>query len=179
MTNSNEYLEWVYDCATNDEEIKEKYRDLFDYLRTIPFRYSNCCPLDENLLGYAKNLKYDFAYYHGIPYKDVENGEYDDSSVFVVLFALAEHCRDHTDQNVPISYWFSLFIYNLGLMGQTAPYKIDYEYVNERVNKFLDRQYEPDGYGGIFYVPECETDMRVTPIWYQFQTYLIYKYRKG
>jgi hypothetical protein len=62
-------------------------------------------------------------------------------------------------------------IVNLGLGGMTDKY-FDRELVDERIAIFLDREYEPDGTGGLFTVKNCDRDLRTVEIWRQLSYYL-------
>jgi hypothetical protein len=40
------------------------------------------------------------------------------------------------------------------------------------LDRFLDRDYEPDGRGGLFRVKHTDEDLRFVEIWYQMNWYL-------
>ena len=44
--------------------------------------------------------------------------------------------------------------------------------VDDILTTFIDRKYEPDGKGGLFYIPDCRTDLRDVEIWNQAMWYL-------
>ena len=69
--------------------------------------------------------------------------------------------------------WFWRMIVNLGL-GSMMDAKYDEKYVEEVVNKFLKRKYEPDGHGGLFVFNSEyeEIDLRKMPIWTQMCHFL-------
>ena len=46
------------------------------------------------------------------------------------------------------------------------------ELVEDVIERFLDREYGPDGKGGLFTVRHCEYDLRDVEIWYQLCWYL-------
>ena len=45
--------------------------------------------------------------------------------------------------------------------------RYDEYYVNQVIDKFLNRTYEPDGKGGPFYIPYSVKDLREVELWYQ------------
>ena len=67
--------------------------------------------------------------------------------------------------------WFWNMIVNLGL-GSMIDSRFDKEYVDEVVRRFLNRQYDPDGTGGLFTIRNCDVDLRTVEIWYQLCWYL-------
>ena len=70
-----------------------------------------------------------------------------------------------------IRQWFWKMINNLGLSGMTNS-RFDYDYVDDVIFKFLNRDYSPDGRGGLFTVKNCEYDLRDVEIWTQMLYYL-------
>ena len=50
--------------------------------------------------------------------------------------------------------------------------RFDRPYVNSVVKKFLKRDYEPNGQGGLFTIKKCRDDLRDVEIWYQMCWYL-------
>ena len=67
--------------------------------------------------------------------------------------------------------WFWDMLTNLGIDqacdGNFSIYKVD-----DIIERFLNREYEPDGRGGLFTVKNCEYDLRDIEIWYQRHLYL-------
>ena len=62
-------------------------------------------------------------------------------------------------------------IVNLGL-GSMYDKKYDPVYIDEVIETFLLREYEPDGTGGLFTIKDCERDLRDEEIWTQLSWYL-------
>ena len=48
----------------------------------------------------------------------------------------------------------------------------DEELVRDRIERFMDRDYEPNGRGGLFTVRNARCDMRDVDIWYQMCMYV-------
>ena len=72
---------------------------------------------------------------------------------------------DRTEQ------WFWEMIVNLGLGGMMDDI-FDVEHVEYIVDRFLNREYEPNGRGGLFFIRNCKYDLRRVEIWYQLCWYL-------
>lgn len=67
--------------------------------------------------------------------------------------------------------WFWSMINNLDL-GSMTDSRFDKRFVDERLDIFLNRKYEPDGKGGLFRIRGCDRDLRTVEIWYQLCWYL-------
>ena len=62
-------------------------------------------------------------------------------------------------------------IRNLGL-GSMTDVNFDDDYVKDRIEIFLYREYEPDGKGGLFTIKNCDIDLRTVEIWTQLCWYI-------
>ena len=50
--------------------------------------------------------------------------------------------------------------------------KFNRDYVNKVIYNFLERNYDPDGKGGLFYIRNVKADLRNIEIWTQLCWYL-------
>ena len=95
-------------------------------------------------------------------------------SVFEMMVALAQRCEAVMDDpkiGDRTGQWFWGMIASLGLNGMSDNH-YDEKYVKDVINRFLDREYEPNGKGGLFTIRNCEHDLRDVEIWYQLCWYL-------
>jgi hypothetical protein len=96
-------------------------------------------------------------------------------SVLEMMIALAIRCEetimDDPDIGDRTRQWFWGMIINLGLGGMTDA-NFDPDFVDDSVLRFLNRDYEPDGRGGLFTIRNCHRDLRDVEIWYQLCWYL-------
>lgn len=172
-TVSNAYFKWLYDLACGDLYAEEiSYRKLLMHLHNVPFRYSIL--RDENRAEDGIDLRRRFAY----DYSDINDAdEYltDPCSVLEMMLALSLRCEenimDDPDMGDRTKQWFWGMISNLGL-GSMSDDQYDKRYVDHILNRFLDRDYDPDGKGGLFTVRNCEYDLRDIEIWVQLLWYL-------
>ena len=67
--------------------------------------------------------------------------------------------------------WFWKMVVNLGL-GSMTDSKFNLEEAESIITRFLNREYEPDGRGGLFTVRNCECDLRDVEIWVQMMWFL-------
>jgi hypothetical protein len=92
-----------------------------------------------------------------------------------MMIALSIRCEEDTMDDPDIGdrtgQWFWSMVVNLGL-GSMNDAKYDRRYVEEIILRFLNREYEPDGRGGLFTVKNCSEDLRDVSIWYQMNWYL-------
>lgn len=90
-----------------------------------------------------------------------------------------EHIVGDPELGNRTSDWFWEMLDNLGLSEfEGVYYNPDIETIDCIVDRFLDRDYERDGQGGLFIIPNCPYDMRSAEIWYQMQWYFDYKFNK-
>ena len=168
----DDYFAWLIKLmCENRYSNKISYIKLLTHLHKKPFRYS--IPRDENRAEDGRDLRYKFA----CTYDYVEAAdEYirGPSSVLEMMIALAIRCEETMD-NTRIGdrtrQWFWNMVANLGL-GAMNDDKYDKRYVEDVLERFLDREYEPDGTGGLFTIRDCDCDLRDVEIWHQLCWYL-------
>lgn len=171
----NEYFNWLYDyVCRNRVHDRISYRNLFMLLHDTEFIFS--IPNDENRAADGIDLRYRFYY-------DVEEKEgilppmtlKGPCSVLEMMIALAIRCEEDTMSDTRYgdrtSQWFWNMMSNLGLNHMTDDV-YDHGYARERIDRFLYREYEPNGRGGLFYIRDCEEDLRDYEIWIQLCWYL-------
>lgn len=163
---NNDYFEWLYNLVHGIQ-----YRRLLIELHSIEFRYS--IRMDENRADDGIRLRYRYAIQKGCEeYVDYLNGP---CSVLEMMVALAIRCEedimDDPSYGDRTGQWFWHMIVNLGL-GSMTDDRFDKRYVRERIDIFLNREYEPNGKGGLVTIKNCKHDLRTVEIWYQLNLYL-------
>ncbi len=171
----NKYFEWMYNLVCADEYYKNlSYRKLLYFLHDTDFTYT--IAMDGNRESDGIGLRYRFGNAYG--YEDAIVTSYLDDrpcSVLEMMIALSMRCEeqimdDPTEGN-RLGEWFWNMIVSLGL-GSMSDDKFDKRRVKQIVNKFLNREYQPNGKGGLFTVEHTKQDMRTVEIWYQLCWYL-------
>lgn len=170
----NEYFEWMYRQAC-DIDGDVTYIKLFEHLHNTEFRWT--IPMDGNRAQNGIELRWRFIYEYG--YRDIrdEIEEYLDGpcSVLEMLMALAFKCEDDymddPDAGNRTGQWIWIMLENLGLASMSDG-NYNKHYVNASLDMFMDRQYKPDGEGGLFVIKGCPYDLRDVEIWYQLCWYL-------
>ena len=175
------YFNWICDVVCDGRRHKRaSYRKLLHYLFNKEFY--PIIDMDDNRAGDGIELRYRFAYQHMHSYAMIDE-YFDDKpcSILEMMAALVlrivENIVDDPDNGAPSGEWFWDMIDNLGL-GNLSDSVWDEEYADEVINRFLNREYEPTGEGGLFTVKHCRQDMRDVEIWYQMCWYLDYIFRK-
>ena len=173
----DEYFTWLYNLTSENRYSDNiSYKKLLMHLHYTEFRYLML--QDRNRAEDGMELRYRFAITH-----DYDREEVNEvlaildrpCTVFEMMVALAVRCEetimDDPSKGDRTGYWFWKMIVNLGL-GSVLDHKFDKRLVDEKLNRFLERDYEPDGKGGLFRIRDCDRDLRTVEIWHQLCWYL-------
>ena len=172
---NNEYFEWMCQLVCNERYSRRlSYQKLLRHLHNIDFQYM--LPMDGNRAEDGIDLRYRFGYEK--EYEGPMIASYLDNrpcSVLEMLIALAFRCEEHIMDDPDIGnrtgQWFWNMISNLGLSSLNDT-RFDSGYLNRVITRFLNREYERNGEGGLFTVKNCKHDLRTVEIWYQMCWYL-------
>lgn len=168
-SNECSYREWLYDIVCKDLFSKNlSYNKLLSYLSHREFTV--IIPKDMNRVKDGVDLR--------LRYQRI-TGEYINRdkpcSILEMMIALAIRCEESIMDNPAYgdrtTQWFWNMIKNLGLYSMTDN-RFDIEYVSSVVDRFLNREYAPNGEGGLFRIKNCKYDLRDVEIWYQLCWYL-------
>ncbi len=171
---TNRYFDWMYRLVAGNRYSKQSYRKLFARLHGTEFIY--LIPMDGNRAEDGVDLRYRFG----------RENSYSDAviaallndrpcSVLEMMIALSIRCEEHIMDDPDIGnrtgQWFWNMIVSLGL-GSMTDGRFDRAFVDRTIARFLNREYERNGRGGLFTVSHCHRDMRSIEIWYQMNYYL-------
>lgn len=178
MTNGqiqNEYFEFLYQTVCGDDPgITATWRQLIWHLYNTPFRVSYIS-MDEKRIQNALGLREFYADSCGYPENFVNKLSDHECSVLEIMIDLAVRIENNimasSEYGDRTSYWFWCMINSLGLNGMYDG-EYDPEFVDIILDRFMDREYGPDGEGSLFYVPGTQKDLRNVEIWYQACEYL-------
>ena len=168
------YFEWICDLVCDKRHKVIFYQKFLKHLHSIEFFY--ILEMDENSAIHGEELRRRFGYDNGIPQKDIKEQLCNKPcSVLEMMVALALICEERIMDDPEIgnrtSEWFWGMVDNLGLGGMTYS-KYDGAYIDEVITRLLNREYEPNGEGGLFTLHNCEHDLRTVDIWYQMMWWL-------
>ena len=132
--------------------------------------------LDGNRAQDGIDFRYRFGHENGISNKIIERHlDNRACSVLEMMVAIAfkaeEQIMDDFNYGNRTGQWFWNMIVNLGL-GNMSDDDFDERKANNNITRFLNREYDYDGRGGLFTIENCECDMRGIEIWTQFMWYL-------
>lgn len=167
-----EYFTWlisIVDRHTCSRELS--FARLLRHLHDLEFQYS--MERDENRAEAGLGLRYRFSC-ERTDLHDVEFHLDGPCSMLEMMVALAIHMEEIMDDpqiGDRTSQWFWSMIINLGL-GSMTDTRFDREHVNTAILRFINREYEPDGRGGLFTIRDCTRDVRDVEIWVQACWYM-------
>lgn len=167
-----DYFDWMYNLVCRNRYSKNiSFKKVFSYLNNTKFTYT--IRMDLNRAKDGTELRRRYA--NEFKIANIYDRICGPCSVLEMMIALAIRCEetimddenfgDRTDQ------WFWDMMKNLGL-GHMDDDEFDEEYVSDVITRFLNRDYEPDGRGGLFFVRNCDIDLRDVEIWIQMLWYL-------
>lgn len=172
----NEYFNWLYDLVYpgSDPDGDYSFGKLARHLYFTDF-YSSV-ERDENRSSDGIDLRYKFGWEKG--YSDREiliSLDNRPCSLLEMMVALSIRCEhqfmsdciygDRTGQ------WFRKMIVSMGYGGMYNCNFIEAR-VNYITNRFLNREYQPNGEGGLFEIKHPSKDMTKLEIWAQLCEYL-------
>lgn len=170
-----EYFEWMYQlvCADRYNE-RLSYRKLLSLLHDIEFVYT--MPSDDNRAIDGIDFRYKFGYEYG--YSRGLIAQHIDTrpcSVLEMMVALAYRVENQfmtdSDYGDRTGQWFWSMMVNLGL-GRINDDNFDPYIVEKTIERFINRDYEPNGAGGLVILEHCNRDLRDVNIWTQMMWYL-------
>ena len=163
------YFAWLVSLI--DDGDTDDFSKLLRYLYSREFTWS--IDFDSNRAAHGLALRDRFIYENN--YSEKRYGERmkiympdKPCSVLEMMIGLSISCENVVGSAID---WFWFMIKNLGLMN-CRNYPFDESYVKECIDRFLNREYRPDGKGGLFYIKDSRNDLRQIEIWYQFQFYV-------
>ena len=169
---NNEYFDWLCELVDIERFARQvSYRKLLMHLHNIEFTWF--VPHDDNRADDGLKLRRRFALFRDD--SELSTYIYGPCSVLEMMVALAVRCEETITDDALLGdrtgQWFWGMIRNLGLSGMRDS-KFDREYVDDAIARLLNREYEPDGRGGLFTVRHCDYDLRTVEIWVQLSWYL-------
>ena len=167
------YFEWLVSlvCPTEYLEGDYSFSHLLEYLHDVEFTY--VIQKDANRAQDGLDLRYRFGY-ENIEIEDAERYLKGPCSVLELMVAIAVTCEeimDDPEYGDRTGQWFWKMIGNLGLSGMYNR-RFDENTVEDIIQRFLDRDYQPDGRGGLFIVKNCKRDLRNVELWTQMTWFL-------
>ena len=169
---NDDYFEWLCGLINLDRFSKElTYRKLLTHLHMIEFTWF--IPHDDNRADDGIQLRRRYA----LTRDDVSLSNYihGPCSILEMMVALAIRCEENIMDDALMGnrtgQWFWGMIHSLGLSAMNDA-RFNRVYVEDVIARFLNREYKPNGEGGLFTIKHCRDDMRTVEIWCQLSWYL-------
>jgi len=168
LSRSTKYFKSICNLVYEDRYNEIGYRRLFEYLYSRDFYWSEYIPMDRNRALDGIDLRYKYGCSNDILQEPC--------SVLEMLIALSLRLENQImtdyDSGDRTGQWFWTMITNLGL-SRLDDNNFDISTAEWCVDRFLDREYEPDGSeGGLFVLERPFDDLRNVEIWMQANWYL-------
>ena len=150
---NNKYFNWLYSLVHGDNRYSRlSYRKLLLHIYYTEFVY--ILELDENRAIDGMDFRYRFGYENGYHRSLIsEHLDIRPCSMLEMMVALAfkaeEMIMDDNTYGNRTGQWFWNMIVTLGL-GSMCDSNFDEGYVNYVLDIFINRDYEPNGKGGLF-----------------------------
>ena len=180
---STRYFEWLCDIVTSGRRFQKlQYSKLLQFLHSVDFTYI----LDRDGNRYEDGI--DMRYRFGETINEASQrmiGLALDSkpcSMLEMMVGLSCRCEEQIMSNSSYGNrtgnWFWSMVESLGLSWATNN-KFDNAKCCRIINRFLNREYEPTGHGGLFSVEVIDdngnvVDLTTQEIWFQAMWYLNY-----
>jgi len=164
----NSYFHWLCGLVMDGYDADD-YSSLLWYLFTKEFRYS--FPNDANRESDGTDLRYRYGYEFKVSGPAIA-ACLDDRpcSVLEMMIALCLRCEEQimsdSEYGDRTGVWFMAMLRSLGIATLRNGY-FNSGLANYHVERFLDREYRPNGEGGLFTIPSYPRDMRNAEIWSQ------------
>lgn len=172
----NEYFDWLYNLVCDDRYTS--YRKLLSYLHNRTFEY--ILVKDKNRFTDGMDFRYVFGAEYGYTIAEInEHLNIGPCSILELMVSMAyiveEQIMNDDEYGDRTGEWFWTMIVSLGLSGMEDD-RFDRRKFDIIIHKFINRDYEYNGEGGLFTVKNPLYDMRKADIWCQFMWYLSENY---
>lgn len=168
------YFEWMLKQVRQDgiqRDQPNSFHRLLVHLHQTVFRWS--IPKDKNRADDGRSLRRRFAIDQGIEGQEIYI--VGPCSVLEMMISLAFKCEEEFMDDPAFgnrtSQWFWNMVVSLGL-GSMTDKNFEYQYADSVTQRFLNRDYEPNGRGGLFTIRHCDRDLRNVEIWHQLCWYV-------
>lgn len=177
------YFEWMTSLVFPETWQRHEYDYLLRALDDSIFHFSASVPTDENRMIDGIDLRYRFSCHGGYDHETVSNilKRNNSCSTLEMMVALSLKGDDQvlydyeTGSNADFIFWSMLKSLDLTQMTNS---RFDMDHVIQRVSRFLNRDFDYDGSGGLFTVDRPRRDMRDVDIWSQMNWYFHMLYEK-
>lgn len=175
-----QYFKWLTDQVCKNRFAPEiSYMKLLNafYDREFEYwnEYCNSMARDENRAEDGIALRHRFADDEHVSYDFINETLNEPCNMLEMMVALALRCEetlmDDPRYGNRTAQWFWSMVTSLGLGGMYDS-NYDNKTVKKTLTRFMNREYDRDGHGGLFLIPGSPVDLRRIEIWYQLCRYI-------
>ena len=165
-TIDDRYFEWLYELvgSVRNRNPARSYWNLYRLLYTTEFVW--LIPNDDNRVEDGRELRYEFI---EETWTDEVDANWSDlgCSIFEMLLALSRRASFESDMEP--AWWFRHFLENMGIevYNDAVWNTFAFDDVTIALAKFVYRNYEKNGVGGVFPLVHTRKDQRRVELWYQ------------
>lgn len=165
------YFVWLYSQvgSVKNRNRAKTYWTLLRLLHKKEFTWSNI-EMDENRAQDGVDLRLEFKREIG---NDLSEFGWMDYGCSMLELMIALSIKLAFEGEGETSDWFWVLIRNLGLIECTDANQPDPHIVENILDKVIERDYAPNGAGGLFPLEFSNEDQRDVELWYQAQAYLL------
>lgn len=170
-----QYFVWLKNMVDTEERRSEDY--ICVLWKIYNQNFSPSLRMDLNRVADGYKLREMFVRFNCYDRNDISEYMNMPSNLLEVIIAIAMRCENDImidlEEGDHFERWFWRMIFNLGF-GDMTNLNYDELEADRILNRFALRRYSPDGYGSLFYIEGCQSDMRKVDIWTQLNWYLNY-----
>ena len=166
------YFVWLY-SQVGSVKLRNRSKTYWALLRLLykkEFEWVPRIPKDENRAQDGKDLRREFLDQTGTV---MDEADFLDQGCSVLEMFVALARKLEFEGGGTLAEWFWVLIDNLGLTECTDANPPEEAILDEILNKMIDRDYAPNGAGGLFPLQNPEQDQREVELWYQANAYLL------
>lgn len=165
------YFVWLYSQvgSVKNRNRSKTYWNLLRFMYKKEFTWSDI-EKDANRAQDGKDLRREFVRQTGYV---VDEGDLMlEGCSFLELLVGLSWALAFEGEGEP-AYWFWDLVRNLGLCECTDATSLDEAVLDHILNKVINRDYSPNGAGGLFPLQHPDKDQREVELWYQANAYLL------
>lgn len=174
---ADRYFKWLSNLVYSEiGDPRYSFSKLLRMLHNIEFQWDSRFPRDENRYEDGIEMRYRFAdTCEGEDVNYIADCLENPCSMLEMMAALAVRCEETIMDDPAIGdrtkQWFWRMVNSLGLSDMFNE-NFDLVKVEQVIERFLDRDYEPNGRGGLFTIENTRDDLRKVEIFCQLTWYL-------
>jgi hypothetical protein len=164
------YFHWLYKQVAYPE-FEDQALTYWNVLRVLHNKeFIEVVPNDDNRIHDGRALRLKFLDDQGIPEVDPNWMELG-CSFLELMVGLSERLAFEADGEP--HYWFWVLMGNLELAGYNDKRRLPRSQIDKMLDRVIYRNYDYNGYGGLFPLRHPQYDQRERELWFQMSDYIL------